>query len=123
MKKTHFLQKKLDFEKEYNVWANTTPERKAKYADIISKEKAQYDLLRKTKDRDNVAIILQNFSGIALLFANQIYDYAREMEKPVAERNPLLSFRIFQVLHCFLPIRSTIMPGKWRNQWLKETLA
>ena len=91
MKKTHFLQKKLDFEKEYLVWANTTPERKAKYADIISKEKAQYDLLRKTKDRDNVAIILQNFSGIALLFANQIYDYAREMEKPVAERNPRIT--------------------------------
>lgn len=88
MKKTHFLQKKLDFEKEYLVWANTTPERKAKYADIISKEKAQYDVLRKTKDRDNVTTILQYFSGLVLLSANQIYDYAREMEKPVAERNP-----------------------------------
>jgi len=91
MKKTHFLHKKLDFEKEYFAWANTTPERKAKYADIISKEKAQYDVLLKTKDRDNVALILQNYSGILLNSANQIYNFSRELEKPVADRNPGLT--------------------------------
>ena len=59
MNKTHFLQKKLDYEKEFLAWANSTPERKAKYADILSNEKAQYDVIEKTKDRDNVFGILQ----------------------------------------------------------------
>jgi len=47
MKKTHFLQKKLDYEKEFLTWANATTDRKVKYADILSKEKAQYGLCRK----------------------------------------------------------------------------
>ena len=72
MKKTSFLQKRLDFEKEYQAWANSTPERKAKYADILSKEKAQYDVIEKTKDRDNVFGILQGLSGTLLNVASQI---------------------------------------------------
>jgi Peptidase S46 len=88
MKKTHFLQYKLDFEKEYLVWANNTPERKAKYADLLSKEKAQYDVIEKTKDRDNVFGILQGLSGTLLNVASQVYNLRKEMEKPVEKRQP-----------------------------------
>jgi hypothetical protein len=91
MTRTHFLQKKLDFEKEYLGWANTTPERKAKYAGILSKEKALYDVLEKTKDRDQVFGILQGLSGTLLNVASQAYNIAREMDKPAAERQPGLT--------------------------------
>jgi hypothetical protein len=91
MKRTHFLQKKLDFEKEYLAWANGTPERKAKYADILSKEKVQYVVIEKTKDRDNVFGILQGLSGTMFNVASQVYNVAREMEKPVEERQPGLN--------------------------------
>ncbi len=86
MKRTHFLQKKLDFEKEYLNWANSTPERKTKYAGILSNEKAQYDILEKTRERDNVFGILQGLSGTMFNVAGQIYGLARELEKPEGER-------------------------------------
>jgi hypothetical protein len=91
MTKTGFLQKKLDFEKEYLIWANSTPERKAKYADILAKEKAQYDILEKTRDRDNVIGILQGLSGTLSGVAAQVYGLARELEKPEEERQPGLT--------------------------------
>ncbi|HUX58972.1 MAG TPA: S46 family peptidase [Bacteroidales bacterium] len=88
MNRTHFLQEKIDFEKEFLIWANSTPERKAKYADILSKVKAQYDVIEKTKDRDLVFGLLQGLSGTLLNVAGQIYYVAREMDKPVEERQP-----------------------------------
>lgn len=88
MIKTDFLQKKLDFEKEYLKWANSTPERKAKYADILEKEKSQYNVLEKTRERDNVFGILNNLSGTMTGAAGQIYFISREMEKPAEERQP-----------------------------------
>ncbi|MBN1415733.1 MAG: S46 family peptidase [Bacteroidales bacterium] len=86
MNKTHFLQKKLDFEKEFMTWANATPERKTKYGDILSKIKAQYDIIEKTKDRDNLFSVLQRLSGTMLDVASQVYDIAKEMDKPEEER-------------------------------------
>ncbi len=88
MKKTHFLQEKLDFEKEFLAWVTSTPERKAKYAGILSKEKDQYDILGIKKDRDNVFGTLQGFSGTLLNVAGQVCNVAREMEKPAEERQP-----------------------------------
>jgi hypothetical protein len=91
MNKTHFLQKKLDYEKEFLTWANASPDRKAKYADILSKEKAQYDLLAKTKDRDNLFGIIQGLSGTMISVASQIYNLAKEMDKPEEDRQPGLT--------------------------------
>ena len=91
MKKTHFLQKKLDYEKEFLTWANASPDRKAKYADILLKEKAQYDLIAKTKDRDNLFGLLQGLSGTMISVASQIYNLAKEMDKPKEDRQPGLT--------------------------------
>lgn len=91
MKRTNFLQKKLDFEKEYTKWAIATPERKAKYADILMKEKAQFDLLAMTEERDNVFRYLRGITGTMLGVASQIYNVAKEMEKPIGERQPGLN--------------------------------
>ena len=91
MTKTGFLQKKLGFEKEFLTWANSNPERKSKYADILAKEKAQYDILEKTRERDNVLNIMQGLSGTMSGVATQVYGIAREMEKPEEERQPGLT--------------------------------
>jgi hypothetical protein len=91
MKKTHFLDNKLNFEKEFMTWTNSTPERKAKYGDILSKIKDQYDIIGKTKDRDQVFSILQGLSGTMFSIASQIYSVAKEMDKPLDERQPGLN--------------------------------
>ena len=91
MKKTNFLQKKIDYEKEFNAWAGSTPANKEKYGTILSREKEQYKALGNTKDRDNVYGIFQGLAGLQLSIATQVYYIAREMEKPVGERQPGLT--------------------------------
>ena len=91
MKKTNFLQKKIDFEKEFLNWANSTPENKEKYSTILAREKDQYNLLGDTKDRDNVYGVFQGLAGLQLNIAIQLYYIAREMEKPAGERQPGLT--------------------------------
>ncbi len=96
MKKTNFLQKKIDFEKEFLKWANSTPANKEKYSTILSREKEQYKKLGDTKDRDNIYGIFQGLAGLQLSIAIQIYAFAREMEKPVGERQPGLTAEAIQ---------------------------
>ncbi len=92
MAKTHFLDKKRAFEKEFLEWANSTPERRAKYGDILAREKAQYDIIAKTNDRDNVTNMLQGIlSGTMAAVAGNIYGLSRELEKPETERQPGLT--------------------------------
>lgn len=81
MKKTHFYEKKLEFEKEFLKWANSKPETKAKYGDILEKEKEVYKLIEPTKLRD---LAFENFQGLAgtpLNIAQQLIYYARERDK------------------------------------------
>ncbi|MDP1620875.1 MAG: S46 family peptidase [Bacteroidales bacterium] len=91
MKKTNFLQKKLDFEKEFLSWANSNPANKEKYSTILSREKEQYKMLGNTKGRDNVYSNFQGLAGLQLSMAMQIYYIAKEMEKPEGERQPGLT--------------------------------
>lgn len=88
MKRTHFLQSKLDFEKDYMSWATETPERKEKYAHLLTKEKEYYNVIEKTKTRDMVFNNLQGLSGSLLSVAGRIYRVIKELEKPVDERQP-----------------------------------
>jgi hypothetical protein len=88
MKNTNFLQEKLDYEKEFQAWANADPKRKAKYGDILAKEKAQYTVIEKTRERDNVFGIFQGLSGTILGEGMQVYGISEEMGKPAADRDP-----------------------------------
>jgi len=89
MKKTNFLGKKLVFENEFLEWAGSTPERKARYGDLLAKEKEQYDIIARTYDRDNVLGILQGIlAGTMTGVANNIYGLSVEMAKPEEERQP-----------------------------------
>jgi hypothetical protein len=86
--RTNFLQKKLDFEKEFVNWANGNQTTKEKYAGLIKKEKEQYDVIGKTRERDNVFGIFQGLAGTQLNIAGLLYTVAKEMEKPESERQP-----------------------------------
>lgn len=91
MKKTNFLDKKLEFEKEFMKWAVSNPERKQKYGDVLAKEKEQYTIIAKTKERDDVLGNFGGLSGVQLSIAMQIYNFRKELEKPEGERQPGIS--------------------------------
>lgn len=91
MKKTNFLDKKLEFEKEFMKWAVSNPERKQKYGDVLAKEKEQYTIIAKTKERDDVLGNFGGLSGVQLSIAMQIYNFRKELEKPIGERQPGIS--------------------------------
>jgi len=88
MKKTHFYEKKVDFEKGFVTWANSKPATKEKYADILVKEKAEYKVLDATKDRDNVFGLMQGLAGTPLSVAQQSIYFAQQREKPEGDRDP-----------------------------------
>jgi hypothetical protein len=97
MQKTNFLQKKLDFENEFMKWVNADPERKAKYGDVLQKEKEQYDnLLRKTKDKDNILGMFQGLSGTPLSAALRLLNLKTENEKPEGERDPSITPEFYE---------------------------
>jgi len=94
--KTNFLQQKLDFEKAYLKWAYSMPATKEKYADLISREKEQYDVIARTRDRDNVFGVLQGLAGTPLNIAGILYAITKEKEKPESERRPGLTEEAIQ---------------------------
>jgi hypothetical protein len=96
MLKSNFLQKKIIYEKEFLTWANSKPDTKAKYADILDKEREQYKMIATTRERDNVLGVLGGLSGTLLSIANNVYFLAKEMEKPESERQPGLSDKMIQ---------------------------
>jgi len=91
MKRTNFLQRKIDFEAEYMQWAGSTKANSEKYGTILEREKKQYQLLGDTKERDNIYSLFQGLAGLQSSMANQLYFLAREMEKPEGERQPGLT--------------------------------
>ncbi|MBN3035380.1 MAG: S46 family peptidase [Bacteroidales bacterium] len=83
---THFIQKKLDFEKEFMAWVNSNPVTKEKYGGILDGIKKTYGMIGRNKDRDNIAGLLQGLGGTPLSTAIRLYDLSREMAKPESER-------------------------------------
>ncbi|PLW96339.1 MAG: hypothetical protein C0591_08920 [Marinilabiliales bacterium] len=88
MTNTNYVQKKLDFEEEFMDWVNSDPETKAKYGNVLKDIKAQYAIINKTRERDDVLGLLQGLSGTQLGIADMAYGIAMEMEKPKNERRP-----------------------------------
>lgn len=88
MRKSNFYDKKLAFEKEFITWANSKPETKKRYANILSQEKSEYTVLEKTRERDNVFGIFQGLAGAPLSVAQQAIYLAQQREKPEADRDP-----------------------------------
>ncbi|MFH0992409.1 MAG: S46 family peptidase [bacterium] len=87
MKKLNFVQKKLDFEKELMAWVNANPQRQQRYGSVITDEKAIYDIIAKTRERDNIIGLFQGLAGAPLNIAGNMYALAKEMDKPEQERD------------------------------------
>ncbi|MCB2219015.1 MAG: S46 family peptidase [Bacteroidetes bacterium] len=88
MNNTHFVDKKLEFEKEFLMWANNKPETREKYGSIIDDIAQTYKTIERYKDRDNVMGLFGGLSGTLYNVASQLYNVAREMEKPEKDRDP-----------------------------------
>ncbi|MFC2102715.1 S46 family peptidase [Bacteroidota bacterium] len=88
MTRTKYVQRKKEFEKEFTAWVNSTPETKAKYGTILDDIKAQYQVIKKTKDRDNLLGLFQGLAGTRSNVAFYAYLIATERAKPVEERLP-----------------------------------
>lgn len=103
MKKIDFIQKKLDFEKEFTAWVNSTPETKEKYGHILGDIKTTYEMIEVTKDRDNVMGIIGGLAGTPLGLAMQVYGVKKELEKPAKERRPGYSEKVLDQMKEQLP--------------------
>jgi len=88
MTRTKYVEKKKKFEQEFMAWVNSSPEKKAKYGNILNDIKAQYDILRKTKERDNLLGLFQGLSGTRTDAAYYAIFIASERKKPENERIP-----------------------------------
>jgi len=88
MTRTHFVEKKRAFEEEFMKWVNSSPQTKAQYGKLLDQIKAQYDILRKTKERDNVLGLFQGLAGTRTDAANYIWYISTEKAKPENERTP-----------------------------------
>ncbi|NWF49095.1 MAG: S46 family peptidase [Ignavibacteriaceae bacterium] len=118
MIKINYLQKKLDFEKKFLDWLAENPDLKAKYGSVFSDEKKLYDELQKNKQKDNVLGILGGLAGTPLSLAIQIYNSAKEFDKPESERQSgftpeaLENFKrqvSFQYANYFMPVDKALM--------------
>lgn len=87
MKKTDFVTKKINFEKQLMDWVNTDKTRKEKYGNIINEIKSEYKILKTTKDKENVLGVLQGLAGAPLGSANTLYYFMQEICKPENERS------------------------------------
>jgi len=88
MTRTNYVEKKIDFEKEFMTWVNADPGRKAQYGALLDDIKKQYDILARTKTRDNVLNFFYGLSGTLTGLASNIYTWATEMDKPEKDREP-----------------------------------
>jgi hypothetical protein len=88
MNKTNYVQKKLDFEKEFLAWANSDPQRKEKYGNLIGDMTKEYAVIGKTSQKDNILGAMQGLGGTLMGVAFQLYRNADEMGKPEKDREP-----------------------------------
>ncbi len=104
MIKTNYLQKKLDFEKEFMSWVDKNPVRKEKYGTVFGDEKKYYEILAKTKHKDNVLGWFGGLSGTPISAAIQIYNITKEIEKPESERQPGITSATFDRIKEQVPL-------------------
>lgn len=103
MIKTNYLKKKLEFEKEFLAWLDKNPSKKELYGNVFLEEKKFYDVLEKTKSKDNVRGMFGGLAGTPLSTAIQIYNITKELEKPESERQPGITNEILDQMKQQMP--------------------
>ncbi|MCA9734670.1 MAG: S46 family peptidase [Deferribacteres bacterium] len=87
MKKTDFLGQKRAFERDLMAFIDSDKNLKKKYGQTLEKIKEQYEILGKTRLKDDI-LQMGRFSGTLAGIASQAYGIAKEMDKPESEREP-----------------------------------
>ena len=88
MKRTNFLQSKIDYENELTAFLKKDKNLFKKYGSTLDKIKKQFELRNQTRDYNLMLRFLGRFAGTPLGVANAAYVTAKELEKPKRDRNP-----------------------------------
>jgi hypothetical protein len=89
MRRADIVDTKRSAEAAFNQWMAQTPERKAKYGEVLPSLAKAYEELNVTAERD---LLLQQIAGVSGLLDIAMFaqTLAAEKEKPEAERNPAM---------------------------------
>ena len=91
MKKNHLLEQKQEQEKEWLNFINSHKKLKAKYGDLLSRFKEEYQKATASFDRQFVLGQFNYLSGTIPSVAQSIYYVATQKAKPKDERDPMFS--------------------------------
>lgn len=88
---TGFVDKKVEFEKEFTAFINKDEKLKKLYGNILPQIAEQYKILGKTRTRDFILRYSGFLGGKIFGMAKNIYSTVKEREKSKKERNPFFS--------------------------------
>jgi hypothetical protein len=91
MKRTDFLQKKIQFENELMTFLKKDEKLYNQYGNILEKIKEQYAFKNEYKAQDDAFTLLQRRSGTMTTTAQRIYNMVKERAKPQKLRDPEFS--------------------------------
>lgn len=91
MKRINYLQKKIEQEKKFMAFLNEDKKSKKKYGKVLEKIKALYEISKKTRDHDELFSMFGFLSGSVPGMGIQVYNTAKEREKPKKLRDPKFS--------------------------------
>jgi len=120
MSKTNYVQKKIDFEYDLQNWINSDEMNKKKYGHILHDIEKQYEVILKTKEKDDAINLFGFLGGTLASLATQIYDISKELDKHEDERRPgindqflerLISNLQFQYSGYYKPVDKAML--KW----------
>jgi len=90
MRRANIVEQKRSEEAQFTKWINETPERKAKYGEILPSLASAYEELAKTQPRDRIVQEIATLSDVFEI-AGLVSTFAASKEKPEADRNPNLA--------------------------------
>jgi hypothetical protein len=91
MKRTDFLQKKIQFENELMTFLKKDEKLYNQYGNILERIKGQYTFIDKYKEQDEAFTLWHRLSGTITTTAQRIYNMVKERAKPKKMRDPEFS--------------------------------
>jgi UDP-2,3-diacylglucosamine pyrophosphatase LpxH len=88
MKRTRFLEKKIQFENRLMDFLKKDEKLFKTHGDILDKIKEQYDILAKYREQDDAITVMPWLGGTLARIAMEAYFMVREREKPKSLRDP-----------------------------------
>ncbi len=110
MRRFGVVDQKRKEEAAFTNWIKGSPDRQARYADVLPSLQKAYEELQKTQPRDS---IIQQIAGLSDFFAiaGIIGAAAADKDKPQAERNPALTVGAVRARSALPEIFADRIPG------------